>query len=130
MDIIRTIYAAKLHNVEQGHVNCKSITITSVGRKLVDAITLQRVTKEDALDQITSAVAQLHSIGIAHCDICIDNVFVDVHNNVVFLGDLEYCQPKGDDPPRGIRRAHQGATTAEELDARQLETLTDELARL
>jgi hypothetical protein len=121
MDIIRTVYRAKLPNVEQGTVNCTSVTITTVGRRLRDALRLGVVDNRLIFEQVQAAVRQLHEIGIAHCDICADNVFVNIVDNVIFLGDLEYCQPMENPPPADIRRADSRAMTAEELDFLQLE---------
>lgn len=95
---IKTIYAAQLPNVEQGVTNCTTITITTIGRKL------HGLSKQAALDGATRAEEQLHSIGMAHCEICVDNLFMNLESNVVFLGDLEYCRPVGDAPPADIRR--------------------------
>ena len=81
-------------------------------------------------DKVQEAVRQLHSLGIAHCDICVDNVFVNVVGNVVFLGDLEYCQLLVNPPPIGIRRADSRARTAGELDLIQLDKFSDELELL
>lgn len=125
---IKTVYQARLPNVEQGVTHCTSITISTIGRRLRDAIHLHGLKKEEALAGATSAVAQLHAIGMAHCDICVDNIFVNLETNVVFLGDLEYCRPMGEAPPEDIRRADPAARTAQELDKLQLEKLRDELA--
>jgi hypothetical protein len=130
MEIIRSIYNAKLPNVEQGTTNCTTITITTVGRRLRDVVRSGELEKSFVFAQVQEAVRQLHSLGIAHCDICVDNVFVNVVGNVVFLGDLEYCQLMINPPPIGIRRADSRARTAEELDLIQLERLSDELALL
>ena len=130
MQIIKDIYHAKLPNVEQGIANCTTVTITTVGRRLRDVIGSGGLEKNFVFTQVQEAVRQLHSIGIAHCDICVDNVFVNVVDGVVFLGDLEYCQPMGNPPPTGIRRADSRAKTAQELDYIQLEKLKDELALL
>lgn len=130
MDIIRQIYAAKLPNVEQGVANCMTITISTVGHKLGYAIHMLGLDKAEVWRQIQQAVEQLHGLGFAHCDICADNVFVNLVNNVVFLGDLEYCQRKEDPAPQGLRRSDPQARTGEDLDFIQLDQLRDELARL
>ena len=124
------IYAAKLPNVEQGVMHINSITITTIGRRLKDAIYLHQVDKAGALEGARRAVEQLHAIGIAHCDICTDNIFVNIETNVVFLGDLEYCRPLGEAPPLYIRRGDPTARTAQELDIIQLAKLRLELAHL
>ncbi len=130
LEIIRAIYNAKLPNVEQGIANCTSVTITTVGRRLCDVFRSGDLEKSFVLAQVQEAVRQLHSLGIAHCDICVDNVFVNLVGNVVFLGDLEYCQLIGDPPPIGIRRADSRSSTAGELDLIQLDKFSDELALL
>lgn len=127
---IKTTYEARLPNVEQGTVNSTSITITTIGRRLSDAIRLHITDKTSALEAVTLAVQQLHSIGMAHCDICVDNVFVSIETGVVFLGDLEYCRPMISAPPVNIRRACLTASTAQELDNIQLRKLQEELVLL
>ena len=130
MDIIRKIYEAKLRNVEQGIAHCDTITITTVGRRLSDVVRAGGIEKKFAFAQVQAAVMQLHDRGIAHCDICADNIFVNVVDDTVFLGDLEYCRNMGDPPPIGIRRGDSRATTAEELDLIQLSKFNDELAAM
>lgn len=131
MAIICRIYNASLPNVERGVCNSTSIiTITSVGRTLKDALRIGRITKKKAMQQARQAVEQLHSIGIAHCNICADNMFVNVVDNVLFLGDLEYSCLKDSAPPSALRRSDPKATTAAELDLIQLRNLEDELALL
>jgi len=75
-----------MHNIEQGVTHNNAITITTIGRTLRDAIQYRGLDKAAALAGATRAVDQLRSIGMAHCDICVDNR----DTNVVFLGDLEY----------------------------------------
>jgi hypothetical protein len=127
---IKAIYEARLPNVEHGVTHRESVTITRIGRRLKEAIYLQGLDKREALDGARSGVQQLHAIGMAHCDICVDNIFVELETGVVFLGDLEYCRLMGDAPPAGIRRGDPAARTAQELDDLQLARLRDELARL
>lgn len=130
--IIKEIYANKLPNVEHGVTNCRSITITRVGSKLRDALVVRHLDKRAIYQQVASAVEQLHSIGYAHCDICVDNIFADAveDGGSIFLGDLEYCCVKTQPPPTSIRRASANARTAEELDNIQLSCFADELAML
>ena len=130
MEIIRAIYNAKLPNVEQGIANSTTVTITTVGRRLRDVVRSGEFEKRFVFAQVQEAVRQLHSLGIAHCDICVDNVFVNVVGDVVFLGDLEYCQLMVNPPPINIRRADSRARTAGELDLIQLDKFGDELALL
>jgi hypothetical protein len=130
LDVIKKVYESRLPNVEQGTTNCFSITISTIGRRLKDALRLGRVNKSQILDSVRGAVSQLHCIGIAHCDICVDNVFVNIKDDVVFLGDLEYCQEKDQSAPSDLRRSDLRARTAEDLDGIQLEAFQEELARL
>ena len=132
MDVIRRIYELVLPNVEHGSINCKSVTITRVGSRLRDAMRVRGLSKADVYAQLQMSVEQLHLNGIAHCDICVDNIFVDSveDGGRVFLGDLEYCRPSNEKPPSNIRRAIKKAKTAEQLDNMQLEVIKDELARL
>jgi hypothetical protein len=118
----------KLPNIEWGKQNCTSITIERVGLRLSQAIREQEMSKEYVFAQVSSAVAQLHSIGYAHCDICIQNIFVD--STGIFLGDLEYCRPLTDAAPTTLARSNARARTAEDLDNLQLQALQDELARM
>ena len=132
IDIIRSIYGLNLPNVEHGRVNCKSVTITRVGSRLRDAMLVRHLNAVTVYDQVKLALQQLHANGYAHCDICVDNIFVDSQEDggVVFLGDLEYCRRKNETPPVDIKRADPKAKTAEELDYLQLEKLKDELASI
>lgn len=88
--------------------------------------------KCSVIGQIKAGIDQLHANGYAHCDVCVDNIFVDSQEDggAVFLGDLEYCRRKDDKPPVDIRRADPNANTAEELDFLQFEKLKDELASI
>ena len=132
MDVIRRIYSLKLPNVEWGTVNGQSITITRVGSTLRDAFRVRHLRRDDVFDQVSRGVAQLHAIGFAHCDICVDNIFVDdlEDGGQAFLGDLEYCCGKDSKPRSDTRRADGRATTSEELDHIQLAKLKDELTSL
>eukprot|EP01031_Cornospumella_fuschlensis_P030529 gene30529-36896_t len=127
---IKRIYDAQLPNVEQGVTNSTSITITTIGRTVADAIRNFGMSKQTALDGARRAVEQLHGIGMAHCDICVDNLFVHLDTGVVFLGDLEYCRPMDEPAPASLRRSDPRACNAEELDKLQLTRLQDDLARV
>jgi hypothetical protein len=131
MTFISKVYSANLANVEHGTTNGTSITITRVGSTLKDAMRVRSLGRSFIFSQVDLAVNQLHAIGVAHCDICVDNVFVDsvADGGTVFLGDLEYCRSTESPPPVGIKRAHNVAT-ARELDLAQLEVFRDELALL
>ena len=54
------------------------------------------------IEQVRLGLDELHSIGLAHCDISVDNVLID-DNGVVFLGDLEYLTPVNEPAPHFTR---------------------------
>jgi hypothetical protein len=129
MDLIRRVYQADLPNVERGIANCTSVTITSIGTKLTDALRSGAVTsKNDVVHQVRAAVEQVHSVGVAHCDICVENLFV-LDSGVIILGDLEYCTDLESARLPEVRRMYtnqesgQAPTSARELDANQLARL-------
>jgi hypothetical protein len=131
MDLINIAYEAKLENVEHGFTNHQSVTITRIGCRLADALRNGKVSKEKVLAEVKTAIEQLHAIGLAHCDICCDNIFVDIGPPyTVFLGDLEYVCSKESQPPIGIKRKHEEAENAESLDKVQYDEFVDELARM
>lgn len=82
IELIKAVYHAQLLNVEQGIANCSTVKIKTVGRRLRDAITWNILDKTVVVSQVEDAVLQLHSIGIAHCDVCVDNIFVNIIDNV------------------------------------------------
>ena len=132
MDVIREIYRLHLENVEWGSVNCTSISITRVGRKLKDVFRLRNMDRTNVVQQVELGVSQLHANSIAHCDLCLDNIFVDnvEDGGRVFLGDVEYCCAIESPAPTDLRRSDRRARTAGDLDSLQLEKLKDELASL
>jgi hypothetical protein len=132
MDIIKTVYQLHLENVEWGITNCASVTITRVGSKLRDVFRLRGLDRAGILRQVELGVSQLHANAIAHCDICVDNIFVESveYGGRVFLGDIEYCCAIDSPAPKDLRRSDRRARTAEELDLLQLEKFKDELAHL
>jgi len=72
----------------------------------------------------------LHGLGVSHCDICVDNVFVDFEGDTVFLGDLEYVQDCESPAPTGLRRSDSRATNGSELDILQLIAFKDEISAM
>jgi hypothetical protein len=138
MQYLQDVYAAQLPHVERGIIPDPKIhvaRILSLGRKLSTCIGDGTVSKGVAFDHIASAVNELHSIGYAHCDICVNNCFVDTAG-VVFLDDLEYVRPADMPPPTDPGKNHRlpfGAIlppTARELDILQLQSFQLELLRL
>jgi hypothetical protein len=131
---IATVYAANLPNVEWGEVperSRKTIVIKRIGKRLLTALRERLVTKEQIIAQLRLAIGQLHEIGFAHCDICLENAFYDESTNSVFIDDLEYLTPAGDPPPHHTRIPNDGTipSTAGELDELQLERLAAFLMR-
>ena len=63
-------------------------------------------------------------IGLAHCDISVNNIFVELGTNVVFLDDLEYLTPVDQPPPHLTRISvdREAPKNAAELDDFQLKT--------
>jgi len=130
-NLIRKVYDANLPCVEKGFVNCSSITITSVGilleRAMQDRPTV--ITRTEVLRQIRTALDGMHSIDIAHCDVCRENIFV-LDDNEIILGDLEYCRNVSDIAP-DVRRRYDKELghprNAKELDEQQFLKLSEKL---
>jgi hypothetical protein len=97
-----------LMHVEHGRVcnfqlSNQSIVITRIGNRLTMSNMIKfGLTKEMVISQTRQGLEELHTIGLAHCDISVDNVFID-DNGVVFLDDLEYLTPTNDPPPHFTR---------------------------
>jgi hypothetical protein len=133
LNYISEVYNRKLPHVEWGEImsiNSRVIKITRLGHCLKKAIFDKTITKEAAFEQIQEGVNELHGIGFAHCDLSLNNVFVDIDANVVFLDDLEYLTPVNDIPPHSIRCGDAQPNTAEELDNLQLTSLWIDILRL
>jgi len=116
------VYAAKKTNLESGKVMVKleKVIIKTVGRSLRKAIETDTDLRfETVAAMMKAAVEQLHSLGIAHCDVALENFFV-LANGQIILGDLEYVRPLHDPAPPSLYRSIPGATTAEDLDMQQL----------
>jgi RIO-like serine/threonine protein kinase len=88
------------------------------------------ITIDEVMQQVRQGLNNLHLIGVAHCDICVDNIFV-LDDNEIILGDLEYCT-RCDSRPPDVRRRHDATlgipANALELDEQQYSVLRDELA--
>eukprot|EP01038_Epipyxis_sp_PR26KG_P016579 gene16579-22635_t len=127
LDRIALVYSLELPHVEWGEVNDREerrITVKRIGQTLRQAIVDKVVTRENALFQVETAVAELHNIGLAHCDISVNNIFVELGTNVVFLDDLEYLTPVDQPPPHLTRISvdREPPKNAAELDHFQLKT--------
>ena len=130
---ILEVYSHKLQHVEWGEAvesNQNAIMITRVADKLTAAIYAEKISREQAINHITLAVQELHSINLAHCDIVMDNVFVD-DAGVAFLDDLEYLTPVNDPAPLNSRwnPAENPGLTAAQLDILLLSKFAAEVMR-
>ena len=129
-DLITRVYDAKLPHVEQGTCNCTSVTIQTIGRRAREALQAKLIQRAELIAQVRSALNSLHDIGIAHCDVCLENVFV-LDSGVVILGDLEYCTEANGQPPSDIRRRFDRElgvpSSASDLDDQQFAKLCEEL---
>lgn len=126
LDLIRRVYSANLAHVERGRANGRSVTITSIGKTLHNAIRRGIVTAaEDVIQQLRQAVDELHGVGVAHCDICTDNMFV-LDDGTVILGDLEYCTEHDAAAP-AVRRSYGNPATALELDENQVTRCNEDI---
>lgn len=111
---ILEVYAHRLQHVEWGEAvldEPNAVLITRVAMRLMDALAAGAITPQDAINHVRLGVEELHSIGYAHCDIVVENVFVD--DGVAFLDDLEYLTPVDDAAPptaRWDRGRHPGLT--------------------
>jgi hypothetical protein len=128
-------HVPRLIHMEYGRViDDRSIMITRIGNRLTLAnMAKQGLTKESVVEQVLLGLQELHNIGFAHCDVSVENVFVD-ECGVVFLGDLEYLTPV-DDPAQHFTRLPAGVADAEvsraqQLDDYQFQRFTAEVNRM
>ena len=135
-DLIRQIYNANLTFVERGFADHCSILITSIGYTLHNAVLNGWVSKQQVVDSVRAAVDSIHALGIAHGDICCENVFVLDHQSdvkgvigrwVVVLGDLQQCMEIQQQPVKGMKHLYGDPGTALELDENQFVRFLDEL---
>jgi hypothetical protein len=139
MGYINTVYTHQppLRHIEFGEVlqdDRNNLTrhclISRIGVRLSSALLNGIVTRDSIWHQIQAAVFELHAIGFAHCDISINNAYVDA-DGIVFLDDLEYLTPINSPPPHKIRvpktTVIDSIATASALDMAQLETFHTDL---
>jgi hypothetical protein len=111
----------------------RSCMITRIGTRLSSALSSGVVNCDGVWGQIQCAVAELHAIGFAHCDISVNNAYVD-DDGIVFLSDFEYLTPVSAQPPHLTRvpttTSVDAILTASDLDSSQLTTFQNELYRL
>lgn len=128
-------YINHVHNSHLPHVEwgyrpeglLNAVMITRIGRRLLDVVVEGALTHEKILQDVRAGLEELHGLGYAHCDLRLENLFVD-DKGVVFLDDLEYLTPSNLPPRRRIT----GSTskTALEEDERQFYELTEKLFTL
>ena len=97
---IQTVYQQRLPNVEYGDIfDERTVIVKRIGYTLLDALSKQLISRDEALIHVLAGIEQLHSLGLAHCDIKTHNVFVDTKApHIAFLDDLEYLTPLADKP--------------------------------
>ncbi len=83
------------HRTENADISSKYMKDVLIGKAVQKTVGLP--------DKIALGVKELHEIGFAHCDISLNNIFVEFGTNVVFLDDLEYLTPILDKPPHLTR---------------------------
>lgn len=136
MNYIAEVYSAKLPHFEHGYVNSvelKTSVATRVGRLLSSCISDRTISKEKAIQDVRLAVQELHELGYAHCDICLDNCLVDTSGSepTVFLDDLEYIRPLNEAPSTNhnlrLLPGVECPTTSGGLDEEQLKTFELEI---
>ncbi len=62
-----------------------------MGLGACDALLAGKVERRAAIAQVRSLLGSRHHLGIAHCDVCLENVFV-LDSGVAILGHLEYVR--------------------------------------
>jgi hypothetical protein len=128
---INHVHSSRLPHVEWGYQPkglLNAVMITRIGRRLIDVVSDGTLTNERILEDVRAGLTELHDLGYAHCDIRLENLFVD--DNGVFLGDLEYLTPVKDPPPAHIDRSMPGSLTALEVDNKQFSEFIKKLVTL
>mmetsp|Transcript_16908 Transcript_16908/g.24488 ORF Transcript_16908/g.24488 Transcript_16908/m.24488 type:complete len:431 (+) Transcript_16908:41-1333(+) len=128
---INTIREMKLQHVEWGQrtESANAILITRVGKTLRNALRERIITKAQVLVNVRDGIQELHNAGFAHCDIRIDNLFVDERG--AFVDDLEYLTPTNEHPPNFNHiQQRTKPKTARELDMLQLVNFENQLLGL
>lgn len=116
---ILSVYRAHLAHVEWGSPvtgNTQAVLVTRVGHRLQDAINKGLISKATALDHVRLGLDELHTMGLAHCDVVRENVFV--MDGIAFLDDLEYLTPINRPAPLTARWSvdKNGNLSAKQLD--------------
>ncbi len=126
IDQVYTHVPPLLH-VEYGRViDSHSIMISRIGNRLTRSnMTKLGLTTVMVIAQVLLGLQELHNIGLAHCDVSVNNVFID-DGGVVFLNDLEYLTPINDPVPH-YTRLPVGVTADQVQNARHLDELQFQL---
>lgn len=126
------VYALHLPHVEHGEAypNTMSVLISRVGTRLSSALRLGMISKDAIIHDVERGLEELHNAGYAHCDLVIENVFVD--KDGAFLDDFEYITPINDPPPETSRWSPSQFPnlTAVELDHQLLSRFKTDILRL
>ena len=69
------------------------IKLRRIGYTLKHALRERLVRRDVVAQEIRHGLDQLHGLGIAHCDIKAENIFVDCRSQIAFIDDLEYVRP-------------------------------------
>eukprot|EP01038_Epipyxis_sp_PR26KG_P016746 gene16746-22907_t len=121
---INFIHSLGLPHVERGYP-IKSlratVMITRIGQRVQDALVEGKITIQQIMTDVRKGLDELHKEGFAHCDLRVENVFVD--SDGAFLDDLEYLTPINEPPPLHVKHKHDlnSTTTALELDVMMLQ---------
>jgi hypothetical protein len=124
LDKMVHVMSQKLDHVECGELSSadkRIILIKTVGVRVEDffrdvAQNMRIHFKNKLLQDVQLGLDELHSIGYAHCDLCIKNVFYDAKNCRFFLDDLEYVTDCDSSPPLKAYRTSRTPQNARELD--------------
>lgn len=123
LDLIKIIFDHKLTNIGWGQVvdeERKEVKLRRIGYTLLHAMREKLVDRDVVVGQVRDGLDQLHSLGIAHCDIKAENIFVDRLSLIAFIDDLEYVRPIDAPVPEHIELPQNTNTSnAIELDKAQ-----------
>ena len=141
LERISVVYSRtpRLVHVESGRVvsiNPPICLITRLGYKLSrSSISSAHLSIDEVKRQVQEGLDELHALGYAHCDLSVNNVFID-DNGIVFLDDLEYLTPI-DELPININPARlpygtdvASVTSALRLDELQFQQFSVEILRV
>lgn len=125
LELIQKIYDADFQHVERGRVYFTKgqVLITSVGKNIGELMRKgEQFNREAVLGGIRAGLDELHSAGIAHCDLGLDNTFL-LPDGRVTIGDLEFVRDSGTTAPSHLYRSDPRAVTSLDLDEIQYSVL-------